>query len=348
VHAIVDDDGKRPPRYYFEFGEHKVEIKYVYKNTIPPSGRYSISCDELNNFIDTDKDHKDEERDHVADETAFGRKLSVSLTRLINQEQAFSVVPARPGIVYSHSHFFKPEVNESLLSILEGCDDMNDVVSEKGDTQLKKKGDWARRTQFGLVYTWAAVKKSSSLTGIAQDIARCSVIVCDDRQSEAVDFFGLDEERRRIYIIHAKAENGTPHVSARKLQAVARQAQASLAFAGSSRREFPFPADWKTDWSVRLKDAGKVEVKKPRLFKRPSKRMTAVDAHRHLTSALLDPGYTREVVVMTAGLLSKDAATQTFRSDDQTQNELQFIYFLGSVRTTFDRAGVRLRVVTNP
>jgi hypothetical protein len=174
------------------------------------------------------------------------------------------------------------------------------------------------------------------------------VIVCDDRQSEAVDFFGLDEERRRIYIIHAKAENGTPHVSARKLQAVARQAQASLAFAGSSRREFPFPADWKTDWSVRLKDAGKVEVKKPRLFKRPSKRMTAVDAHRHLTSALLDPGYTREVVVMTAGLLSKDAATQTFRSDDQTQNELQFIYFLGSVRTTFDRAGVRLRVVTNP
>ena len=342
-----DPDGNRPPRYFFEFGKYKVDIRYVHRDTIPPSGRYTISCDELNEDISADAPDSGGQAPDEADERAFGRKLSVSLTRLINQEQSFRIVPQEHGVVYSHAHFFKPDLDRSLLNILEECAAMDRVVSEKGETELTNSREWATRTLFGLVHTWGA-QAPSSLSGIAHDVAACPLIVCDDRGQEAVDFFGVDEERRRVYLIHAKARNGTPDVSARKLQEVVRQAQASLAFAGSNRREFPLPDAWQEPWSTLLKKAGGVKKKLPRLFKSPP-RVTVADAHHRLTAALADATFAREVVVLTAGLLSKQAALTAFdRGEGRTQNELQFLYFLASVRTTFDRAGVRLRLVTNP
>ena len=69
-------------------------------------------------------------------------------------------------------------------------------------------------------------------------------------------------------------------------------------------------------------------------------------AREQLLAALADPTYTREVVILTVGLLSLSAADQTFTNRAIPDN--QFIYFLASVRTSFDRAGVRLRIVCNP
>jgi superfamily II DNA or RNA helicase len=332
--------GGAPPRYFFTFGPHEMEIKYIYRDTVPPSGRYAISGVELNGALADAEDDSDREID--PDNRMFGRRLSTSLTRLINQEQAFRIIPSKRGVVYSHSHFYAPDVNEAVFSILEPCDALDNIVSEKGDTRLADPSQWSRSTLFGLVYSWFEGADTGG-NEFAEDIKSCATVICDDRADETADFYGIDDMARRVLVVHAKAEDGTPGVSARKLQEVTRQAQASLAFAGSSRREFPFPQKWKNDWEVTLKHASGAKIARPRLVTRDT--LDIRTAYDRLTGTLANPGYKKEVVMLTAGILSDGAARRARSSNDP--RDLQFLYFLASVRSTFDRAGVRYRLVCN-
>jgi superfamily II DNA or RNA helicase len=329
--------------YWFTFGPYRLELKYIYRDTVPASGRYSVSGEDLNSALTgPDADHGEGEED--PEDRMFGRQLTASLTRLINQEQAFCVVPSQSGIVYSHSHFYKPEVNEAVLSILEPCAALSDeVVSEKGDTRVTAKARWGNSTLFGLVYGWLNEAATEENT-FPSDLQRCNVVICDDRRGETADFYGIDDLRRRVLIVHAKAENGTPGVSARKLQDVTRQAQASLAFAGSARRDFSFPTDWNEPWSVKLGHARGAVISKPRVTSKP--KLSAKKAHGRLIYALADPTYAKEVIMFTSGILSASAARTAHQ--EPAQLDLQFLYFLASVRTTFDRAGVRYRIICNP
>lgn len=341
VKEEADEEGKRP-RYWFKFGPYKLDLKYVYRNTIPASGRYSLSGDELNSALTGPGD--DDLRED-AEDLLFGRQVSASLTRLINQEQAFSIVPAEAGIVYSHSHFYKPELNDAVLELLESFDASSDVVSEKGDTRITGRGDWDQATYFGLVYGWLNGAGAGTCE-FAADLKGCDLVVCDDGPKETADFYGVDSDKRRVLIVHAKVEDKTPGISARKLQEVTRQAQASLAFAGSARQGFALPDYWSQRWAVTLQDAGGATVTQPRIISTP--RMTALKAHERLIKALADPTYVKEIIVLTAGLLSASAAREAFEADPREVRDLQFLYFLASVRTTFDRAGVRYRIVCNP
>lgn len=336
-------DPMEPPRYIFNFGPHEVEIKYIYRSAIPSTGRYSISSSGLDNAV-AEPNAPSGGTEAEADNTVFGRTLSASLTRLINQEQSFRIVTSARGVVYSKSHFYKPEINEALMSILEPCPMVDLVVSEKGDTRLDNSADWGTKTLFGLVYGWINGAPAGDVE-FAKDLQRCTTVICDDRTDETADFYAIDPVARRVLIVHGKADNGAAGVSARKLQDVTRQAVASLAFAGSSRREFPFSAKWDADWKVVLQDAGDAEVNKPRIVTAAIPAPTPVEAHALLLKVLADPTYKKEIVMLTSGLLSRAEALTTLTSTDQ--RHLQFLYFLAGVRSTFDRAGVRYRIVCN-
>lgn len=175
----------------------------------------------------------------------------------------------------SGSHFYEPQIDENLLSIREPCKALKGVVSEKGDTRVKSVAAWPTSTLFGLVFGWISQRGRNS--DIARDINNCSVIICDDRGAETADFYGIDTASKRVFIIHAKADQGDGGASARKLQDVTRQAQASLAFAGSSRKAFSLPKAWGTEWSVKLEDARQAKVSKPRIIS--GERLTAKDSH---------------------------------------------------------------------
>lgn len=179
----------------------------------------------------------------------------------------------------------------------------------------------------------------------AKDLQKCATVICDDRTDETADFYAIDPAARRVLMVHGKADNGTAGVSARKLQDVTRQAVASLAFAGSSRREFPFSTKWDADWEVVLQGAGKALVTRPRIISAANPAPTPVEAHALLLKVLADPTYKKEIVMLTSGLLSRAEALTTITSTDQ--RHLQFLYFLAGVRSTFDRAGVRYRIVCN-
>lgn len=350
------------PAYVFEFAGRPVEVKYVYRQGVPSYGRYQLSADDLNAYLTETADSENENSADVDDTPTdtFGRRLVPSLTRLLNAEQAFQIVTAEKGAVYSHGHFYSPEIDEGLLSVLEGDPSVVGVVSEKGDTRVDNVKDWNVKTLFGLVESWS---KSAKTEGLPGDLARCNILICDDSNKETADFYAVDEVRKRVLIIHAKAaETPNPSASAGKLQEVARQAQASLALAGSARQAVPPSGVWNADWSVFLDGTSKDprtregrrigtridrghKVSRSRLWKAP-REMTIEAARERLIEALVDPTFQREVVIQTAGLLSYNAAKDAFANRGVADQ--QFIYFLASVRSSFDRAGVRLRIVCNP
>lgn len=333
------------PRYAFDFGTYEVEINYIYKAAIPTTGRYAISCPDLNQAVAA-SDASVGGGEVEVNNTAFGQQMSVSLTRLINQEQSFRVVTSEPGVVYSKAHFYKPEIDEGLMSILEPCKAVDLVVSEKGDTRLTSVVDWDSKTLFGLVYGWISGAPNGKVQ-LAKDLQKCTMVICDDGNRETADFYGIDPVTRRVLLVHGKALNDSPNASARRLQDVTRQALASLAFAGSSRRPFPFPSSWKSDWSVVLQHAANAQITKPRLITtaKGNPTLTPEDYHKALLKALADPTYKKEIVMFTGGLISQKKAQATLRSTAQL--DLQFLYFLAAVRSTFDRAGVRFRIVCN-
>jgi len=272
--------------------------------------------------------------------------LSPSLTRLINGQQAFQIITSSDGVVYSHGHFYKPDLDESLLTILEGDAAAAAAVSEKGDTRITNIDQWDSKTLFGLVATWAQTRSEDLPNGsLAADLAQCDTLICDDSTSETADFYGIDLTSRKVLVIHAKADDVvSPTASARKLQEVARQALTSLALTGSARQAFPFPASWKKGWEVTLKDAARKKIKRPRIWKSPGASIE--DAHKTLCDALSNPLFRTEIIVLTSGLISNNEAISAFQN--RSLSNLQFLYYLATLRSTFDRAGVHLRIVCNP
>lgn len=344
VAPIEDDDGKLIG-HVFMFGPHALEIDYVYRPGTPARGRYRIEGAELDEAVIGAEMAEDAGVEAHLDERGFGRKLPSSLIRSINQQQSFRVIPDGGDCVYSLGHFYKPELSKSLLELLEPSALLDTVVSEKGDTRLQDAGRWHTDTLFGLIFGWATGAAVPATEQLAQDLTKCDLILCDDSNKETADFYAVDHGARRVLLVHAKAaQTENPQASAGKLQDVTRQAQASLAFAGSAAASLAMPAGWSEDWSVKLKDAaGKPVITKARLL---TGNISIVEAHAALVRAISDPTYRKEVVMLTSGLLGAAAANTAFKR--RNNQDLQFLYFLASARTSFDRAGVRYRIVCNP
>ncbi|HEK0800267.1 TPA: DEAD/DEAH box helicase family protein [Proteus mirabilis] len=344
VKDVVDDNGKVIGQT-FEFGPFQLSIEYIYRGTTPLRGRYKIEGDKLDQSVTGHEAAENEGVELHEDDREFGRKLPSSLIRIINQQQSFRVIPVSGDCVYSTGHFYKPNLSLSMLEILECSVHTEAVKSEKGDTRVESVAKWNTETLFGLVFGWLDGSLSTPTEQFGIDLIKSQVVICDDSTIETADFYTVDPVARRVMLIHAKAsKTRNPEASAGKLQDVTRQAQASLAFAGSAGVGLAKPPGWDDDWSVKLKDApGVPMVKRSRLLKGPA---TINEAHKILANALADPSYRKEVVMMTSGLLSSKAAQKAFTR--KSTQDLQFLYFLAGARTAFDRAGVRYRIICNP
>jgi hypothetical protein len=339
----VGTDSK--PKYEFTFAGHTVGLKYLYRGSVPAAGRYKLSSKELNDAVRV-KGAAAQTSEEAADLAGgpFGSRRPPTLLGLLNQEQSFRIIPAAASTVYAHGSFFKPRVDAELMSILEESKLVTSVVSEKGDTRVATVTAWETATLFGLVWGWMDLGPPGG-DQFAADMSACNIMICDDSTNETADFYGIDDANDRVLIVHSKAGDGPPSATARKLQEVGRQAQTSLAFAIPSGRPFDLPTSWSTDWNVVMSAAGGAVVTKKRLIKSPP-GMTIEEAHARLAAALASPRYRKQIVVQTAGLLSKAKAEKTLSSS--AQRSRQFVYYLASLRTSFDRAGVELRIICNP
>lgn len=341
-----------PPDYAFVLGgKYHLRATYIRRNTIPPKGRYTLSCAELDEALVTPQTTLP----GTLEVSPFGGGKSdhaASIMALINQEQCFRVIPVADGVVYANGVFSRPSIDwdairagthGNLLDVLEISPSLASVVSEKGEAGVTRR-NWATHSQFGIIVTAFRSGRTSSKDPLSSAIAGCDLLVCDDGPSEICDFICLEISAKRIILIHAKAMDGHAGVSAGNLETVGRQASASLAFVGSSRMSLAYPAHWGKKFPVRNRKS-KVKIK---TFDRVLTRnaLSPREVHGRIVSAFNDPTFRREVWVVTAGLLSKKAARAELGGGSGRRGALQFAYYLADLRTAFGRAGVGFRVFT--
>lgn len=341
-----------PPDYAFVLGgKYQLRATYTRRNSIPPTGRYTLRCAELDEALVTPQTPSP----GTLEVSPFGGgpiDRAASLMALINQDQCFRVIPAADGVVYANGVFFRPSIDweairesaqGNLLEIVEISPSLAPVVSEKGEAGVTSR-DWATHSQFGIIVTAFQDRRASTKDPLRSIIAGCDLLVCDDGSSEIGDFICLETSFKRIILIHAKAKDGDAGVSAGNLETVGRQASASLAFVGSSRASLAYPSHWEKKLIIRNRKSKKKIKTIDRVLTR--RALSPKEAHAKIVAALKDSTFRREVWVVTAGLLSKRAARAELGDDSRRRGALQFAYYLADLRTAFGRAGVALRVFT--
>lgn len=340
---------------HFMLGDYQVEVEYIRTNTVPAKGRYKLSCKALDEALISPR----EEPAETTEVDAFNRpqRFGKSLVALINQEQAFRVIPKEEGVVYANGVFFKPSIDwkiigsgqeGDLLSIITPCPALGKTVSEKGEGAGVTPQTWATKSQFGFLHTAFNTLPTDEMDTLTQELAASDILVCDDGGSEVCDFFCVNTKTRTISMLHAKASGdkggvSTPSVSVSNLQVVGRQASASLAFMGSSRSSLPTPTHWRNP--LRIMTAGTKREHVHTLQRLQSKAgLPDEDVRRIIFTALKDPAYRREVWVVTSGLINRTEACDALKDAGRNRTALQFAYYLADLRTAFARAGVRLRI----
>jgi hypothetical protein len=195
----------------------------------PKARKYRIASEALN-------------QKYPAPDTADRRQRQTIVQRL-NREQAFRVLVAKPGIVYSEGKFYQPRLRwitetglKPVLDYVVSAPSLSAVSSEKGEKLYKTKPKWYEGSVFGL-FSAVGENKRAAL-GIADDdltkaIASYPVWLCDDDSRETADFIGINEAEKRIAFVHAKVgkkKSSGSGYSVTSLQESGRQAQASLVF----------------------------------------------------------------------------------------------------------------------
>jgi hypothetical protein len=210
-------DGKEKKGFVLA-DEYFVEVKYTRKATIPARGRYRLSCRALDEAIVNRRSTGEETTE--LDEFSRPRRFGASLINLINQEQAFRIIPATPRVVYANGIFFKPSINwgaikngrpGNLLDHLVVAKDLAPAVSEKGEGGGVTKATWRQKSQFGIIDRAFNTPHDDTISDpLSEALAHSDILVCDDGGSEVCDFFCLDKKRRVIALIHAKAKTKKP------------------------------------------------------------------------------------------------------------------------------------------
>lgn len=172
---------------------------------------------------------------------------------------------------------------------------------------------------------------------LEEGLREFDLVLLDDDSSELGDFIAIGE--RRVAIIHAKASRDTTHSSVTALEAVGRQATASLAFC-STLAQVEGIEDDRWDRPTLFNDT---TVDLSRVFRNtrnipPSKISAAVKA------ALVNPSFNREVWIVAGNLFDVEATRASAEKATLSNRDRQLLMFLEALTTVCGRAGARLRV----
>ncbi|ASD21725.1 hypothetical protein B7495_06130 [Cryobacterium sp. LW097] len=268
----------------------------------------------------------------------------VSLSAEISDRQAFRlIVHDRHSpdelMQYVDAQFVRPRSSMALSSkgsgvaldgLLVGAA-LSAITSEKGSAV--DASTWTQGSMFRLI---CEEIKAGTLFG--ERISADSLVVCDDDSGETADFYVVDGTNRKLIAIHAKVKAGNGGRGASGLHDVAAQAQKHLGTMRPGGRGFDrkkMTARWEKRWT--LLEGSKV----PRI----QSGHDAATAAALVWNALRDPSYEREVLIATAGILSKNKFMPSARRG--TPQALQALYLIQSVWASAGAVGARLRIVVN-
>jgi hypothetical protein len=268
------------------------------------------------------------------------------LTAILNRQQAFRIIVAEKGVVYAAGKFYEPSLEYlrsdgsiPLLANVVSVPALKDVISEKGETFFRRKEKWAAESVFGIVHSICrADRHRPEWRGLYQPLRSFDIVICDDDGEEIGDFLAIDEERRRVAIIHAKVAKGS-QMSSYTLQIVGRQALASLVFCSSVART----AKIKTNrWATNVNANGR-RLALDRVF-RNERRYSVADLESIADRVLADRSWNKEIWILAGNMLSRSAVEGTIRGGDPSNRDKQFLMHLESLVTGCARGNSTLRV----
>lgn len=174
-----------------------------------------------------------------------------------------------------------------------------------------------------------------------EELKLFDTVVCDDDGVEIGDFLAIDQERKRIALIHAKVGKSRSGMSVRALQEVGRQVLASLAFCSAVARE---PKIAPGRWGQNV-NANGVPLALSRTF-RNERRATLQQIEATAATALADRSWNREIWIVGSHLMKRKAVETAIRKA-KTNRGLQFLMYLESLITGCARGNCTLRIYCN-
>jgi superfamily II DNA or RNA helicase len=278
-----------------------------------------------------------------------GGRRARTLTEQINKEQNFRVLIEKAGIVYSQGRFFKIGDLVSSTGEVAGLQNalsipaLKNIVSEKGE-KFFNDPTWKTESILGLVY--ACCQGSASVTAGTEELGRAitelDTVVLDDGGTEIGDLIGLDTARRRVIIIHAKASKETHNEAITELQAVGRQAIASLAFCSTQARVDGLEQGrWQRSYT-----ANAVPLPLSRVFKQPAGQ-SYDQLETAIKRALVNPTWNKEIWIMVGRILDVGALESAAKANSLTNRRRQILMYLAGLQTACARANARLQLLAH-
>ena len=336
--ADVDDEGG----FTVKVGEKVFQCMVSY---VAANGRYRMSSDEL------DKEFKFKSR--------RPGKAPPTICSLINKSQAFRLIVQKPGVIYARGRFYKPNLGYvingqiPLLENVHAVPVLAETHSEKGEGFYSDAAEWISESIFGCVHAICQAAEVGAAMNpdwgeLATRLAEFDLIVCDDDQDEKADFICLDRARKTLVLVHAKAAPPTDgtNVSVGSIQAVTRQASASLAFCSSVARTARFkPGRWAGDINANGK-----HLPYKRVFLN-RKGWSDAEMIKEVEEAISDRSWKREIWMVLGRMMSRNAVKKRIEDgapDKFDSQTLQFLMHLESLATTCARASATLRIFCHP
>ncbi|AMX98789.1 DEAD/DEAH box helicase family protein [Mesorhizobium ciceri] len=319
------------------------KLKYEITGALRRRGRYVVECADLDA--------------HLVGHDVTRKEKPQLLSGMLTRDQAFRVIPTDPTLIYAQRHFYHPRMSideiaknppGGPLEFLTGSPWLATVISEKGNAKSAIK-EWVSSSIFGGFYAQAGLashgaantRYRSAIRALDPTLAdlldKFSFVVCDDGGTETCDFICVDDVDPRLVLIHAKVDDTIMSLNA--LQAVGRQAQASIAFL---TRIESFPdrtADWQTPVTIKDGQIASRVVKGtdpvPELWER------ARDAARSVR-------YKKEIWILAGSILQRQALVDELKKPAPSPRSRQMIYYLASLQTSANRANIGMRIYCSP
>lgn len=268
----------------------------------------------------------------------------------ISSQQSFRILVAEPNVVYAEKKFFEPRITYSLpdgtVPILDDVHTvamLADAKSEKGELLYRDRARWRAESIFGAVDAICSTNNRVALRAGWQELGlrltEYPLVVCDDDSKEIADFICVDPDAKRIAFVHAKVnKKGVGTYNVDSLQAVGRQATASLAFLA---RYAPVP-NWRPDrWQMNVHANTRTLAGRNRIF-RNTGALNPQSISAALAAACGNPTYDREVWIIVGNTVDRAEVAARILADTTDNRLRQFLMHWDGLRTACARAGARL------